>query len=201
MNDIKVYLVRHGKTYCNEQHLYYGKSDVEVCESGIEELMKKKDMIAYPDCEFYFTSGAKRANQTLDIIKPNVKYMRISKLFEYDFGDFELKSYEELKDIKEYKEWVIDEEGHIKCPQGESKLEFKNRVISGFTELIQHLKKENIKTALGVIHGGTIGIILEILYDNKKKFYEWQPENGEGYELIITLKNNEQFEIEQVIRI
>lgn len=201
MNDIKVYLIRHGKTYCNEQNLYYGKSDIEICESGIEELMKKKDKIRYPDCDIYFTSGAKRANQTLNIIKPSVNYMKISKLFEYDFGDFELKSYEELKDIKEYKEWIVDEKGYIKCPQGESKLEFKNRVITGFTELIQHLKKENINTALGVIHGGSIGIILENLYDNKKKFYEWQPENGEGYELTIILEKNGEFKIEQVKRI
>lgn len=201
MKQIKIYLIRHGKTYCNEQHLYYGKSDVDVSEFGIQELIEKKDKVTYPDCDFYFTSGAKRANQTLEIIKPNSKYITIPKLFEYDFGDFELKSYEDLKDIEEYKNWIIDEEGHIKCPQGESRREFRERVISGFTELINQLNKENINEALGVIHGGSIGTIIEVLYDNRKKFYEWQPENGEGYEFTISLNNDEQFKIDEVKRI
>lgn len=201
MNEVKIYLIRHGKTYCNEQRLYYGKSDVDVCEAGITELNEKKNRISYPPCEFYFTSGAKRANQTLEIIYPNIDYIKLPKFFEYDFGDFELKSYEELKDIKEYIDWINDEEGNIKCPKGESKGEFKKRVLEGFSELVEYLAKEKIKTALGVIHGGSIGMIMEILYDDKKKFYEWQPENGEGYELIVSIDENRKIKIKKAIQI
>lgn len=198
MKEIKLYLIRHGKTYCNEQRLYYGKSDVNLCEAGVKELIEKKNNIIYPECEFYFTSGAKRANETLEIIYPGVKYKILEKLFEYDFGEFELKSYEDLKDKKEYVDWINDDEGHIKCPNGESKFEFKKRVIEGFNELIKYLKKEHITTALGVTHGGSIGIILETMYDNSLKFYEWQPKNGEGYELIIQIKDNGEFNIERI---
>lgn len=198
MNEIKIYLIRHGKTYCNEQRLYYGKSDVDVCELGIKELNEKRNKIEYPACEFYFTSGAKRANQTLEIICPKKKYIELPKFFEYDFGDFELKSYEELKDVKEYSDWINDEEGNIKCPNGESKAEFRNRIKEGFSELIEYLIKEKIKTVLGVIHGGSIGMILEMLYDDKKKFYEWQPNNGEGYELTIKINENKNFTIEKI---
>ena len=41
-------------------------------------------------------------------------------------------------------------------------------------------------------------MILEMLYDDKKKFYEWQPKNGEGYELTIKVKENGEFKIDKV---
>lgn len=52
-----------------------------------------------------------------------------------------------------------------------------------------------------MIHGGSIGMLLEMFYDSKKKFYEWQPSNGEGYELTIKIRKDEQFEIENVSQI
>jgi alpha-ribazole phosphatase len=199
MNEIKLYLIRHGKTYCNEKNLYCGKSDVDLTENGIKELKEKLIKFKYPKCDFYFTSGAKRANQTIEIICPENKYSKLDKFFEYNFGDFELKSYEELKLLKEYVNWIEDKEEKLKCPNGESKEEFRKRIIEGFNELIEYFINENIQTALGVTHGGTIGMILEMLYDDKKKFYEWQPKNGEGYELTIKIKENGEFKIDKVI--
>lgn len=201
MKEIKLYLVRHGKTYCNERQLYCGKSDVELSESGKEQLREISRRVKYAKCDFYFTSGAKRANQTLEIICPKNKYEILSKFFEYDFGDFELRSYEELKLLEEYINWIEDKEENVKCPRGESRAEFRKRVNDGFVELINYIIKENIDTAFGVIHGGSIGILLEMFYDNKKKFYEWQPSNGEGYELTIKIREDEQFEIENVSQI
>lgn len=198
-NEIKLYLIRHGKTYCNEKNLYCGKSDVELTENGINELKEFLKNNTYPRCDFYFTSGAKRANQTLKILCKEKSYAKLDKFFEYNFGDFELKSYEELKLLNEYKEWLEDEEEKIKCPNGESKREFRKRIIEGFNELIEYCIINNIKTALGVTHGGTIGMIIEMLYDNSKKFYEWQPKNGEGYELTIRIKDKNEYEIEKVV--
>lgn len=201
MNEIKLYLIRHGITYCNEKKLYCGKSDVDLSKNGIHDLKDNSKKVKYPKCDFYFTSGAKRANQTLGILCPGNKYSMLEKFFEYDFGDFELKSYEDLKLLKEYIGWVDDEEGNIKCPNGESRYEFRKRIKEGFIELIKHFIKENIKTALGVTHGGSIGMILEMLYDDKKKFYEWQPKNGEGYELTILVSENAEFKINKVSKI
>lgn len=198
-NEIKLYLIRHGKTYCNEKNLYCGRSDVELTENGINELKEILTNTTYPKCDFYFTSGAKRANQTLEILCQEISYTKLDKFFEYNFGDFELKSYEELKENKKYKEWIEDEEEKIKCPNGESKREFRKRIIEGFNELIEYFLKNNIKTALGVTHGGTIGMILEMLYDNKKKFYEWQPKNGDGYELTISTSEDNKYIIEKVV--
>ena len=201
MNEIKLYLIRHGITYCNEKNLYCGKSDIDLSETGIRDLIENTKKIKYPKCDFYFTSGAKRANQTLEILCPENNYSILEKFFEYDFGDFELKSYEDLKLLKEYIGWVDDKDGNIKCPNGESRYEFRRRIKEGFIELIKYFEKEKIKTALGVTHGGSIGMILEMLYDDKKKFYEWQPKNGEGYELTILVSENAEFKINKVSKI
>ena len=190
MDKIKLYLIRHGKTYCNEKQLYSGKTDVELSQNGIDELKEKHEKIKYPECDYYFTSGAKRANKTIEILCPHKEYDVLEKLFEYNFGDFELKSYNDLKDKKEYIDWINDKEGNICCPNGESRAQFKERIREGFSELIDYLRDNNIEKALGVTHGGTIGIILETLYDNSKSFYEWQPKNGDGYELTISIKDN-----------
>lgn len=193
----KIYLIRHGKTYCNEKQLYCGKTDIDLSELGIKEL-KLRDVNMYPKCDFYFTSGLKRANSTLEIVYPNIEYAIIEDFSEYDFGDFELKSYEDLKNLKEYQLWISDKTEKIKCPNGESRLEFRKRIENAFDKLVEYLVKENKKTALGIIHGGAIGIILEIKYDKSKKFYEWQPKNGYGYEIMVDISEDNTYKIESI---
>ncbi len=192
-----IYLIRHGKTYCNEKNLYCGKTDIDLSEFGRKEL-ELKDMNQYPKCDFYFTSGLKRTNSTFEIICPDKNYTIINEFSEYNFGDFELKSYEDLKNIKEYQEWIVDETQNVYCPNGESRLEFRNRIENAFDKLIEYMVKDNKETCLGVIHGGVIGIILEIKYDDSKKFYEWQPKNGYGYEITVDILENNDYKISSI---
>ena len=77
MKQLVVYLIRHGKTKANENHLYCGKSDIELSKKGIEELEEFKKKIKYPKCEILFSSGAKRANETLEILYPGKKYEKL----------------------------------------------------------------------------------------------------------------------------
>ncbi len=196
---MQIYLIRHGKTYCNEKHLYCGKSDVDLSESGKNELINKNKH--YDKCDYYFTSGLKRADSTMKIISKENKFDRIKELKEYDFGDFELKGYNDIKDDKRYNKWINDTTSKVKCPNGESRIEFKNRILKGFDNVILRMIKENKKTALGVIHGGGIGIILESMYDSRKKFYEWQPQNGEGYKLLLEVYNDNSYKIKNITEI
>ena len=64
---MKLYIIRHGNTYCNEKKLYCGREDVSLSEGGILNLRDLKEKFYYPLSEVYFTSGAKRANETLKI--------------------------------------------------------------------------------------------------------------------------------------
>ena len=49
---------------------------------------------------------------------------------------------------------------------------------------------ENRNEAILVCHGGTIGTILEIFYDDSKNFYEHQPNCGRGYKINLEQINN-----------
>lgn len=185
MKKIEVILIRHGKTIANEKRLYCGKTDLSLSDSGLEELEILKESIRYPKCDCYYTSGAKRANETFEALYDNNDFIELKGFFEYDFGDFEMKSYEDLKDDKRYIDWITDESGEVSCPNGESKNRYKNRIKGEFISFIKNIYNKKINSVLVVSHGGTIGTILEEFYDNSKNFYNWQPSFGEGYKLTI----------------
>ncbi|MEG1482295.1 histidine phosphatase family protein [Clostridium sp.] len=197
MSSLNLYLIRHGKTYCNERRLYCGKSDISLSSLGIEELNKKKTSTKYPKCKLNFTSGAKRANETFEILYGSLHYEVRKGFFEYDFGDFELKCYEDLKEDKRYIDWIMDKSLKVECPNGESKIQFRNRIKKALKELIVFLKEENEEEALVVCHGGTIGILLELFCDDKKDFYMHQPSCGGGYKLKVNY-NYEDYEKIQI---
>ena len=200
MSNIDIFLIRHGKTIANEKRLYCGKTDLKLSDNGIQELMNLKKNINYPDCDLYFTSGARRANETFKLLYENREYNELKGFFEYDFGDFEMKSYEDLKEDKSYINWIMDETGDISCPNGESKNKYKKRIKDEFVRFVNNLINKEIKSVLVVSHGGTIGAILEEFYDNSKNFYSWQPSFGEGYKLSVEfLEDN--FEIKKVIEL
>lgn len=88
--------------------------------------------MSLPICKRNFTSGVKRANETFNILYPNKKYEVIKEFGEYNFGDFELKSYEMLKEDKEYLDWILDESKEVCCPNGESRRDFEKRMKKHF---------------------------------------------------------------------
>ncbi|MBB6623659.1 histidine phosphatase family protein [Clostridium gasigenes] len=200
MYKLEVYLIRHGKTTCNEKRLYCGVSDIHLSIEGKRELLEFKALsdsnklekldistskFKYPKCEKYYTSGAKRANETFEILYPKIEYEVIKEFFEYNFGDFEMKSYDMLKENQTYINWIMDKEGKVTGFNGESKFEYRERISKAFKNFLNQCSLENYKSVLLVSHGGTIGTILELFYSNEKSFYEWQPECGLGYKLTV----------------
>lgn len=190
MKNLKVYLIRHGKTEANEKHLYCGKTDISLSERGKKELYDIKNTVKYPECTSFFSSGAKRANETLEILYPQKTYSEINEFWEYNFGDFEMKSYDMLKENKEYIKWITDKSGQVLCPNGESKSQYKERIKEVFNLFIDMCYSESMRQVVLVSHGGTIGTILEIFYDSSKSFYEHQPACGRGYEIILEKVDN-----------
>lgn len=103
---------------------------------------------------------------------------------ECDFGLFEMKRYEELKEIPAYQEW-LESNGTIAFPEGEDPELFKQRCVEGFCECVDRLISEGVKKAAMVVHGGTIMAVLSRIDEEKREFYHWQPENGGGYRVVL----------------
>jgi alpha-ribazole phosphatase len=179
---LEIHLIRHGKTIANEKNLYCGQTDLPLSESGTAELTALKEQGLYPKhADLYFTSGLLRTEQTLDLLHNDVHRDALPQLAEFHFGEFEMKSYEELKEQIDYQTWITDETGLVACPGGECKQKFTSRVLEGLKMITQSARKG--KDLVVVCHGGTITCIMEHLYPNSRNFYEWQPNPGRGYTL------------------
>lgn len=104
----RICLIRHGITEGNKKKLYYGHSDIDLAEEGITELKELVSSGLYPDGEGadFYTTDLKRTQQTLKLIYGEREFQMIPDLKEINFGDFEMKSYGELKEIEEYRQWL-----------------------------------------------------------------------------------------------
>ena len=170
---MSIYLIRHGKTEANEQHLYCGSTDLPLSEKGRAEL---RAMGYHITPKRFVTSGMKRTDETLRILFGNVPYCVDSRFREVDFGAFEMKSYEMLKEKAAYQAWLTGDNERNVPPDGESGVQMTRRVLEAFREIPDG-------TAL-VTHGGVIAAIMASLFpaDGKHR-YQWQPRNGHGYEI------------------
>ena len=166
-----IYLIRHGKTSANEQHLYCGSTDLPLSTAGREELQNFHYGIKNVR---FLTSGMKRTNETLQILFEDVPYETDPRFREVDFGIFEMHSYDELKDTQEYQAWLTgDNEANVP-PQGESGEQMRHRVLEAFSEITED-------TCI-ITHGGVIAAIMENLFPGEgKNRYDWQPKPGCGY--------------------
>ena len=179
--ELKVYLVRHGKTIANENWLYCGQTDVPLTEAGAEELSEKRAKGGYPDIEGMqvYTSGLLRTEQTLEILFGAVPHKILPEMMEINFGDFEMRSYEQMKEDPEYIAWCEgDNEANIPPGEGaESGYMMQDRVFRCFDELLK--KGEDF---LLVSHGGPItSLFMRYVTDTGKNWYELHPGNGEGF--------------------
>ena len=114
---MKLTLLRHGETDGSRRDLYYGAADIPALPESLAAL--HENAAAYPRAARYYTSGLLRTEQTLQALYGDVPHVQLPGLREMNFGDFEMKSYQELKDTAAYQAWITDVEHNV-CPNGES---------------------------------------------------------------------------------
>ncbi len=177
---MKLYLLRHGMTRANEAHLYCGSTDLPLSPAGRAALEEAKKAGHWPEAAVYYTSGMKRTEQTLSILYPSAAAAAEPGLREIDFGDFEMKSYDMLKEDPQYLAWISGDNENNVCPHGESGAQAQARA-SRALEVILGKKAD----ALAVTHGGVIAGAMEAWFPGEgKNRYEWQPRPGRGYGIL-----------------
>ena len=179
-----IHIIRHGKTVANEKKLYCGQTNLPLSEQGILDILEYKKRELYPGVvDVFFTSGMLRAEETMQLIYGQVASEVLPQLAEFNFGSFEMKSYDNLKRQPGYQDWINDEVGDVRCPGGECKLGFTQRVLEGFDALLCIYRQQEAGSALLLSHGGVIVCLMEHLFPKTRNFYEWQPGPGRGYTL------------------
>ena len=182
---MKLLLIRHGLTEANEKHLYCGATDLPLSAAGRAALEAKKADGTLPALSELsgdrrvLTSGLLRCEQTLSLLYGEIPHETDADLREMDFGAFEMRSYEEMKEDPDYIAWISgDNEANV-APGGESGNLVKARVLAALDRLLR-----DRRDALIVTHGGVIAHIMAALFPEEgKNRYEWQPEPGGGYEI------------------
>ena len=94
-----------------------------------------------------------------------------------DFGRFEMRGYEELKDDPAYQDWITGDNEGKATPGGESGRAMEKRALEAFFDCFPPTRDTVIVT-----HGGVIAAIMARLFPQEgKNRYEWQPRPGRGY--------------------
>lgn len=172
---MELVLIRHFQTPGNGKGQYIGSTDEPLDETKIPGPAAD-----YPKVDQLAVSPMKRCIQTAGIIYPGVEGRVCPLLREIDFGEYERRTYEELKNEPAYQRW-IDSGGLGAFPGGEDRRVFQERCMQGMEELMAYLIKQKCKRAAAVVHGGTIMAVMSAYGPKDKSFYHWQVKNGDGY--------------------
>ena len=169
-------LVRHGKTEYNERRQYCGALDPDLSDLGRQELEHSaiKTYLKEHTPDMVFCSPMQRTLQTAAILLDgrDVPLVAVPELREIDFGDFEGRSYEEMKDDPAYTAWLDTNcEGPI--PGGDFPDAFRDDVEVCFESLLETCRTERVERALVVSHVGVLGTILERFAEPEKHWYEY----------------------------
>ena len=174
---MKIWLIRHGMTRLGEKKRYQGRLDDGLSEAGRAALLRA-DICP----KRVYVSPARRARETADILFPEAEQVLCPELREMDFGSFEGRGWWEMEEDPAYRAWV-DGGCRGRCPGGENKAEFSERVNSCFERI---LEAETDKADTGedlviVAHGGTQMALLEKWGVPQREYYRWQRPCGCGW--------------------
>lgn len=169
---VTVLLLRHGQTQGNLERRYVGSTDLPLCPQGIAALGGRRYA-----ADRLFVSPLRRCRETAAILFPGQDQEAVPDLRECAFGDFEMRTYGELKDDAAYRAW-LGSGGQEAPPGGESMPEQRERSVRAFRGLMAACGEG--ETAALVVHGGTIMCLLEAL-EATHQFYAWQCPPGGGF--------------------
>ena len=162
---------------------YVGRAQSPLPMGAVAELAGIKREYEYPKGELYCASPAVSCVDTLKILYPQAQPEVVLDLAECDFGDWENRTAEELRDEPGFREWLM---GEGAPPNGESGQVFFQRVCGGFQLLVRNMMARGVTSAVLVTHAGVITSILSAFGLPKAEPGDWLCDGGFGYSVRIT---------------
>lgn len=185
MKSYNIHFIRHGEIAETRNGAYIGVTDVSLSKKGREELAEYDSKYRYPYAQVLFSSPLKRCLETCEIIYPDGKPIIVDELSEIDFGLWEGKTAEELKDDEIFNKWLSGDSS-VKPPKGESSADFTRRVCLMFQKIVDGLISTGHTEAVIVTHGGVIMTLMAVYGLPQAKPFEWACDSGCGYSVRVT---------------
>ena len=170
---MRALLIRHGQTRGNAAEEFIGSTDEPLSPEGRAAAeQSKKDY----SVKKVFVSPMLRARETASILFPDAEQIVIPDLREMDFGVFERRKVSEMENDPRYIAWS-DCAGIEGPPGGESRGDVASRAVPAFIDAVRNSEGE----AVFVIHGAVIMVLMDVLAEPKKDFFEWWTSNLGGF--------------------
>lgn len=154
----KFYIVRHGESLGNHQHLFLGHTDLGLTERGHAQAELTAEYLKDVHIDAFCSSDLTRAYETCKHIadKKGMDITIYKGLREIFAGEWEGKPFDLLMDTyPSFKVW-LDDFSNARCNGGESVRELKERVEKTFDEIA---KANPGKTLCVVTHATPIRIM------------------------------------------
>lgn len=188
---LELLLMRHGKTQWNVDKRYLGHSDQCIVEEAREQLIPLRNWLMGRMFSKVVSSDLKRCRESLAFVAPELLEVAVydNRLREMDFGDWEGKTYEELKGLPLYCEW-LDHPQTVSPPNGETWDLFQGRIKDFLNSLIPFVSESERDKATPsvfiVTHGGVIRQLLTMNVP-QLSFWDMAVEPGSLVRLLLTL--------------
>ncbi len=185
MKTYTIYLFRHGLTKGNLNAQYIGHTDLPLTTNSINELRNIKATEHYPEVDAVFSSPLKRCKDSAAIMFPKSNILEIEDFIEYNFGEFEGLTAEDLKDNEDFKNWLHGDI-YSSTPFGESNAQFAQRVCAAFEKVVDGCVKTGTNNIAIVGHAGVLMTILSCYGLPEAPMAHWQMDAGYGFKLRLT---------------
>ena len=172
---MRIFLIRHGETALQPEKRYQGVTDAPLSSEGKQKL-RKADFSP----EIVYVTPMLRTRETAAILFPSAEQIAVPDLREMDFGVFEGRNYLEMEHDPDYRAWV-DGMCLGRCPGGEKKDEYCERVCRAFSSLLEQAQSEERDDIAIVAHGGTQMAVMERFAEEAQDYWTWQLPSGHGY--------------------
>ena len=175
MKSYYIHFIRNGLTEGNVSGKYIGHIDEPLSDEGVAQILQMKKDYRYPKAEAVFSSPLSRCTQTAKLLFPDRDPIVIDGLIEYNFGEFEGKTAEELQNHPVFPDWLAGK-ADVQPPFGESNNEFANRIATAFIKIVD-----------GLIEIGSVRNILEhINIEEGRKYKAVRGQrDGAGAEILL----------------
>lgn len=172
-----LYLIRHGETDSNVNHLLHGNTDVPLNDHGRSQAERIGErMTELPDLDRIISSPLQRALNTAQAIQRRT-YLPLEIFYgleEMNFGEAEGIAYNELEMVfpEESSRLLDPQEFDVRYPGGETRREFYGRVRSTIERIVETYPGQHLVV---VSHGGVIAAALTLLLSDDPNNWRDRP--------------------------